>query len=300
MCHARHRNAAHGRPHVPAQADGAPSAAGHHHELAGAEGLPASMEALRSGAVEVIPKPGGPYSVGEVTERLINRIRALRGVPIKFTKPAPVAAQTPIDTASSVTLSGRRLNGLIAIGASTGGTQAIEAILTRLPADVPPIVIVQHMPAGFTKVFADDSTASARCASSKPPARNAGARHRLRRARQLPHGRRALRHPVEDAAESGPARPHQRPSVDVLFHSIARFVGVPTVGLLLTGMGADGADGMVALRQSGRRDDRRRRAFVCRVRHAERSDHERRGGARCDAVGHAVPGIPVLRRVVEA
>jgi two-component system chemotaxis response regulator CheB len=112
------------------------------------KGSAASMEALRSGAVEVIPKPGGPYSVGEVTERLIHRIRALRGVPIKFTKPAPVVEKSPIDTASSVTLSGRRLNGLIAIGASTGGTQAIEAVLTRLPADVPPIVIVQHMPAG--------------------------------------------------------------------------------------------------------------------------------------------------------
>ena len=56
------------------------------------KGSSASMEALRSGAVEVIPKPGGPYSVGEVTERLINRIRALRGVPIKFTRPAPAAA----------------------------------------------------------------------------------------------------------------------------------------------------------------------------------------------------------------
>jgi two-component system chemotaxis response regulator CheB len=120
------------------------------------KGSAASMEALRSGAVEVIPKPGGPYSVGEVTERLIARIRALRGAPIKFTRPAPApAGQSPIDTATSVTLSGRRLNGLIAIGASTGGTQAIEAVLTRLPADVPPIVIVQHMPAGFTKAFAD-------------------------------------------------------------------------------------------------------------------------------------------------
>jgi two-component system chemotaxis response regulator CheB len=186
------------------------------------KGSAASMEALRSGAVEVIPKPGGPYSVGEVTERLIARIRALRGAPIKFTRPAPApASQSPIDTATSVTLSGRRLNGLIAIGASTGGTQAIEAVLTRLPADVPPIVIVQHMPAGFTKAFADrlNGVCPMKVVESA--------------------GNETLERGVAYVA---PGNHHM---------VVERFVGVPTVGLLLTGMGADGADGMVALKQSG-------------------------------------------------
>jgi two-component system chemotaxis response regulator CheB len=216
------------------------------------KGSSASMEALRSGAVEVIPKPGGPYSVGEVTERLIARIRALRGAPIKFVKPAPVAEKTPIDTASSVTLSGRRLNGLIAIGASTGGTQAIEAVLTRLPADVPPIVIVQHMPAGFTKAFADrlNGVCPMRVVES------AGNETLERGVAYVAPGNfhmvvERFGIQLKTRLNQGPAVHHQRPAVDVLFHSISRLVGVPTVGLLLTGMGADGADGMVALKQSG-------------------------------------------------
>src|SRR5262249_51930917 len=121
-------------------------------------GSAASLEALRSGAVEVIPKPGGPYSVGEVTDRLINRIRMLRrSTPIRFTEPAVVAAEAGRRGAHAppaAAASWKRANGLIAIGASTGGTQAIEAVLTRMPGDGPPIVIVQHMPAGFTHAFA--------------------------------------------------------------------------------------------------------------------------------------------------
>jgi two-component system, chemotaxis family, protein-glutamate methylesterase/glutaminase len=216
------------------------------------KGSSASMEALRSGAVEVIPKPGGPYSVGEVTERLINRIRALRGVPIKFTKPAPSAERSPLDTASAVTLSGRRLNGLIAIGASTGGTQAIEAVLTRLPADVPPIVIVQHMPAGFTKAFADRLNGVC-------PMKVVEAAGNETLERGVAYVAPGNHHMVVERfgiqlktrLNQGPPVHHQRPAVDVLFASITRLVGVQTVALLLTGMGADGADGMVALKQAG-------------------------------------------------
>src|SRR6185369_16635629 len=100
---------------------------------------------------------GGPYSVGEVTDRLINRIRMLKRSPaIRFTRPAVMAAEAEAAGApsASAVASWKRANGLIAIGASTGGTQAIEAVLTRLPGDAPPIVIVQHMPAGFTHAFA--------------------------------------------------------------------------------------------------------------------------------------------------
>jgi two-component system chemotaxis response regulator CheB len=216
------------------------------------KGSAASLEALRAGAVEVIPKPGGPYSVGEVTERLINRIRALRGAPIKFTRPAPAPEKNPIDTASSVTLSGRRINGLIAIGASTGGTQAIEAVLTRLPADVPPIVIVQHMPAGFTKAFADRLNGV--CPMKVIEA--AGNETLERGTAYVAPGNfhmvvERFGIQLKTRLNQGPPVHHQRPAVDVLFHSITRLVGVPTVGLLLTGMGADGADGMVALKQSG-------------------------------------------------
>lgn len=214
-------------------------------------GSMASLEALRSGAVEVIPKPGGPYSVGEVTERLIHRIRALRSAPaIRFTRATPAAS--PMDTVSAVTLSGRRVNGLIAIGASTGGTQAIEAVLTRLPSDVPPIVIVQHMPAGFTKAFADRLNGV--CPMKVLEA--AGNEVLERGVAYVAPGNwhmvvERFGVQLKTRLTQGPPVHHQRPAVDVLFHSVARLVGVPTVGILLTGMGADGADGMVTLRQAG-------------------------------------------------
>jgi len=116
------------------------------------QGSAASVEALRIGAIDVIGKPGGPHAVGEVADRVAERIRALRtGSPIRLGKVAPdnpAVGQVAARSAS-------RLRGLIAIGASTGGTQAIETVLTRMPADMPPIVIAQHMPAGFTKAFAE-------------------------------------------------------------------------------------------------------------------------------------------------
>jgi len=219
-------------------------------------GSAASLEALRSGAVDVIPKPGGPYSVGEVTERLINKIRMLKRSPaIRYTRPAVVAAEaerTGQHAASAAATSWKRANGLIAIGASTGGTQAIEAVLTRMPGDGPPIVIVQHMPAGFTHAFAQrlngvcpmrvvesvgGETLERVCAYIAP-----GDKHLLvdRFGVQL-----------KTRLTDGPPVHHQRPAVDVLFTAISRLVGVPTVALLLTGMGADGADGMVKLRQMG-------------------------------------------------
>src|SRR5688500_2367517 len=114
------------------------------------QGSAASIEALRIGAIDVIGKPGGPHAVGQVAERVAERIRALRTGPIRFTTHAAASAAPTV-----VTHAGAKARGLIAIGASTGGTQAIETVLTRLPADVPPILITQHMPAGFTRAFAE-------------------------------------------------------------------------------------------------------------------------------------------------
>jgi two-component system chemotaxis response regulator CheB len=115
-------------------------------------GSSASLEALQAGAIDVIPKPGGPYSVGQVIDKLKERIRVLLSGPaLRYQKPAVVNAPP----APSLLQRTYRGNALIVIGASTGGTQAIEGLLTRMPADVPPIVIVQHMPASFTKLFAE-------------------------------------------------------------------------------------------------------------------------------------------------
>jgi two-component system chemotaxis response regulator CheB len=212
------------------------------------QGSAASVEALRIGAIDVIGKPGGPHAVGEVADRVAERIRALRGgTPIRLGKVAPTAPQTP-----SAAQNASRLRGLIVIGASTGGTQAIETVLTRMPADVPPILITQHMPAGFTKAFADRLNGVCpmrvvEAAGSEPLERGvayvAPGDHHLTIDRQ---GLRLLTRLDQKAPIH-----YQRPAVDALFASAATLRGLPIVGLLLTGMGADGADGMVALRQAG-------------------------------------------------
>ncbi len=213
-------------------------------------GSAASIEALRSGAIDVIPKPGGPYSVGQVADKLRHRVRALREgrvrlAPVKIPESRPVAAEKSV-------VPNRRVNGLILIGASTGGTQAIEAVLTRLPADVPPIVIVQHMPANFTRAFAErlDRICPMRVIES------AGGEVLERSTAYIAPGDYHLvveRHglQVRTALRQGPPVHHQRPAVDVLFHSAARLAGLPMVAAVLTGMGSDGADGLLALRRAG-------------------------------------------------
>ena len=210
-------------------------------------GSAASIDALSAGAIDVIAKPGGPYSVADLAEQLRYRIRALRaGRAVHLSRVRRPAAIRPAPSDLS------RAPGLILIGASTGGTQAIEALLTKLPADGPPIVIVQHMPAHFTRAFAArlDGVAAMRVSEAEhhaPLLRGAayiapGDSHLLVASRggEL----RAL-------IDHGPRVHYQRPSVDVLFQSAAALTGIPMVALLLTGMGSDGADGMVALREVG-------------------------------------------------
>jgi two-component system chemotaxis response regulator CheB len=214
-------------------------------------GSAATIDALRAGAVDVLAKPGGPASVGELATRLKQRVRAIRGVaPASLARAVtPVAAvPAPVVKFDSV----RRRNGIIAIGASTGGPQAIETLLTRLPAETPPVVITQHMPAGFTKAFAErlDRVCAIRVIEAtggevlQPgTAYVAPGEHHLavrKRGIQL----------IADLHD-GPPVHHQRPAVDELFFSLAKIKGVPVVAALLTGMGADGADGLLALRQAG-------------------------------------------------
>jgi two-component system chemotaxis response regulator CheB len=210
-------------------------------------GSAATIDALGAGAIDVIAKPGGPYSVADIADQLKYRIRALRtGRAVHFARlrRPPAVRPAPPSLAAA--------NGLILMGASTGGTQAIEALLTRLPADTPPIVIVQHMPAPFTRAFAarldrvcpmqvveaaDQAVLTRGVAVIAP-----GDAHLL-----VTSNGREMRARLEHT----PRIHYQRPSVDVLFQSAAALRGVRMVALLLTGMGSDGADGMVALREAG-------------------------------------------------
>jgi two-component system chemotaxis response regulator CheB len=209
-------------------------------------GSAASVEALAAGAIDVIPKSGGANGVKHIADQLKHRIRALRaGRGVRFAPLPQRHPQAPPDSLAHA-------KGLVLIGASTGGPQAIEALLRRLPADSPPILIAQHMPAYFTRAFAArlDGIVPIRVVEAtdgQPLAR--GVAYIAPGDSHLEIGRRGAE--LCTLLQTGPRVHYQRPSVDVLFQSAARLRGVPIVALLLTGMGADGADGMVALRRAG-------------------------------------------------
>jgi two-component system, chemotaxis family, protein-glutamate methylesterase/glutaminase len=210
-------------------------------------GSATAIEALRAGAIDVIPKPGGPYSIGEITETLRGKILGIR-------EWAPRTAHTQ-EAVPSTAVSFEHVrpgHGLIAIGASTGGPQAIEALLTRLPAACPPILIAQHMPEHFTRTYAErlDKICPMRVVEAADrQVVESGVAYVAPGNRHMLVERDGVRLVIR--LSDAPAVHHQRPAVDVLFQSVSKLRAVKVVALLLTGMGQDGADGMVELRQRG-------------------------------------------------
>jgi two-component system chemotaxis response regulator CheB len=201
-----------------------------------------AMEALRCGAVDVLAKPSGPYSVGELRATVSARIRAAARAKLQQpTTVKPSAAQPVYKPVNP--------NRLIAIGASTGGTEAIASMLAQLPAEVPAILITQHIPPMFSRSFAQ--RLDRLC---KMEVREAvdGDVPRPGLALVAPGGfhmvlERNLRIKIKD----GPLVCYQRPSVDVLFTSVATALGAKAVGVMLTGMGNDGAQGMKRMKEQG-------------------------------------------------
>jgi two-component system chemotaxis response regulator CheB len=211
----------------------------------------ASIDALRLGAVDVILKPKNPQSVPVFAQRLKRRIRELAMNSSRW-RPR-VIDEGPPRLAATTPVLGAAVDGLIAIGASTGGPQALEALLTHLPSDLPPIVIVQHMPAEFTRLFAKRLDDTCRIQVTE-------AHHGQELARGAAYIAPGDEHLTVDRCPGGRLRAalshgrqvhHQRPSVDVLFQSLLKLKDVPIVGVLLTGMGRDGAEGMVGLTIAG-------------------------------------------------
>jgi two-component system chemotaxis response regulator CheB len=214
----------------------------------------AAIQALESGAVEVLAKPGGPYSVGELRNTLAAKIRAAAASRVRRTVEAPSGSKAlPLIPAASLN-AGAAAETVLAIGASTGGTEAIASILGRLPAATPGMVIAQHIPPGFSRAFAnrlnDLCAMEVREAADGDVLRNGlalvapGDFHMLLR-------RTAGVYRVN--VKTGPRVCYQRPSVDVLFLSVAEAAGSKAVGVLLTGMGNDGAQGLLKMRQAGAR-----------------------------------------------
>ncbi|MGC4053392.1 MAG: chemotaxis response regulator protein-glutamate methylesterase [Paludibaculum sp.] len=208
-----------------------------------------AMEALTEGAVDVLAKPGGPYSVGDLKEDLPRRVRAAARSRLPAAHPPPAAARVPAKAADA---QGALRQMVIALGASTGGTQAIERVLTSLPAAMPPIVVTQHIPPVFSAAFAERLNRV--CALEVREAKGGellspgtawiapGDRHLL-----LEKAGAGWRIRLDD----GPKVCYQRPSVDVMFKSVSSSLGSAALGVLMTGMGSDGADGLLAMRRAG-------------------------------------------------
>ena len=211
------------------------------------EGCEIALKALELGAIEVMAKPGAAYTVQDMSEQLIEKIKAVAQVK-KFKGQSWTApAIRPVNLTQFKTT-----ERIIAIGASTGGTEAIKDVLINLPAEIPPILIVQHMPEHFTKSYAerldklckfevkeavDGDWATPGKALIAP-----GNRHMILK-------RSGARYYVE--VKDGPLVYHQRPSVEVLFSSVAKYAGPNAVGIILTGMGRDGANGLLEMKNAG-------------------------------------------------
>ena len=216
-----------------------------------------AISALELGAVEVIKKPklGVRDFLHESAVMLIDVVRSASQA--KLT-PTPFLTVAPRNTADVVLTLGRvsrhRIAGdkIIAVGASTGGTEALREFLQAMPADCPGIVIVQHMPEVFTRAFADrlnrDCTIAVKEAADGDQILNG-------RALIAPGNHHLLVHSSASGyvaqVTDGLLVSRHRPSVDVLFRSVAKSAGSNAVGVIMTGMGNDGAQGLLEMRNCG-------------------------------------------------
>jgi len=248
-----------------------------------------AMEALRLGAVDVLGKPGGAYSFGDLGPQLIDKIKTAATAKLRRPKPtrapfqkptAAPAAPAPAEAKPAVTVASKppiavaakpvfvpatrppltalahparhHPRRLILLGASTGGTEALREVLTHLPGDLPGIAIVQHIPAHFSRAFAERLNAT--CAMEVREAVD-GDRLVPGLALIAPGNFHMMLQWTADGyrvrVTDGPMVWHQRPAVDMLFKSAADLTGTQAIAGILTGMGKDGAEGLLRLRDKG-------------------------------------------------
>ena len=252
------------------------------------KGCALAVECLEAGALEVVSKPGGSFSVGDVANRLAELVRAslhsaqhaalpklsaMPTLPMSVgTGPAGnTATSTPAQATVQTSITARTApkppvvraglgDKLIAIGTSTGGTEALRTVLSQLPRDTPPILMVQHMPEGFTKAFADRLNGLCQIEVKEAEDGDAVIPGRA----LLAPGNRHMRLVRESSASGtlgvgrwivrvadGPRVLRHKPSVEVLFESCAQYAGAKALGIIMTGMGNDGATGLLSMRKAG-------------------------------------------------
>jgi two-component system chemotaxis response regulator CheB len=214
-----------------------------------------ALEALEAGAVDVIGKPGSSHSARADGTQLATTIRAAASALVR-TPSVQTAPLTPHPAAvgqAAIGAPSRSARSIILLGASTGGTEALKTVLTPLRGDLPGICIVQHIPAFFSKVFADRLNQLCRMEVREA---SHGDIVRPGLALVAPGGKHLLlkwrgEHYAVELSD-GPPVHYQRPSVDILFDSAVKAgAGPHAIAALLTGMGADGAAGLLRLREAG-------------------------------------------------
>lgn len=221
------------------------------------EGAQSTFKALEYGAVEIITKPrlGTKQFLEDSCVTLCNTVKAAASARLRTLKPSHTVEPklnadcilSPATHAMAETT-----EKVVVIGASTGGTEALKTLLEALPADTPGIVIVQHMPELFTRAFANRLDSACAISVKEAETNDTVIRGRALIAPGNHHlllKRSGARYYVE--VKDGPLVCRHRPSVDVLFRSAARYAGQNAVGVILTGMGDDGARGMLEMKQAG-------------------------------------------------
>ncbi|MEW6238603.1 MAG: chemotaxis response regulator protein-glutamate methylesterase [Candidatus Omnitrophota bacterium] len=212
------------------------------------EGGEVALEAMEAGAVEVMCKPKKGYWIGDMSVELIDKIKAAAQVDVqkrdvRLASPSAQAKRLPLK---------KTPNKIIAVGASTGGVQALQILLHKMPENAPGMIVVQHMPEHFTLSFANRLNQI--CQVEVKEAEN-GDSVVPGRALIAPGNRHMTlqknKNQFQVEVKQGPLVCRHRPSVDVLFQSVARNAGGQAIGVIMTGMGKDGSKGLLKMKENG-------------------------------------------------
>lgn len=220
-----------------------------------AKGAEVTLEALALGAVDFVAKPKAdvPSALREYADEIINKVRMAGKVKVKALEITPLKANNPLAGAETVIKKHfKTTDRIVAVGASTGGTEALKQLVKMLPGNAPAMVVTQHLPVAFSASFAKhvgDSGEMNACLANDGQLILPGNIYIAPGDRHLRVARDGARYICR--LDDGPLVNRHKPSVEVLFQSMAENVGKNAIGLMLTGMGADGARAMVQMRDAG-------------------------------------------------